>query len=202
MTNDAKNEKNKHQYSRTARIYDWYASGLFSKLRKREFELAQIQPGQRVLVVGIGTGLDLPYLPVTAQVTGIDLSPEMLNKAKLKAGQHDAVFFEMNAERLEFDDETFDVIVMNLVLSIVGDPKRAISEANRVLKRSGSVWILHKEPRKPNAGFMGKAIKLLTSFAGGVDITFSIDELIGDIPLRKNYKEKGLLADIIQLTPY
>ena len=70
-----KNQRNKQKYRSLSFIYDNTVDNYwFNRARQREFELAQIQQNQRVLVVGIGTGLDIPYIPAYAEVVGIDLS--------------------------------------------------------------------------------------------------------------------------------
>lgn len=196
-----KDEQNKRKYRWLSFIYDQTVkTRWFEELRKREFELAQIQPHQRVLVIGIGTGLDIPYLPKTAKITGVDISPEMLAITKKKSEHHDIVFLEMSAEHLDFEDQSFDVIIMNLILSVVNDPKKALREASRVLKPSGSIWLLHKENRALEVSTLRKSLNWITKSIGGADITRSVGELIKDLPLQKSYEEPSLLADIIQLT--
>jgi phosphatidylethanolamine/phosphatidyl-N-methylethanolamine N-methyltransferase len=196
-----KDKQNQRRYRWLSIIYDQTVSTRwFEGPRKREFELAQIQPHQKVLMVGIGTGLDIPYLPKTAKVTGIDISPEMLTVAKKKAEHHDIVLLEMSAEHLDFEDAFFDVIIMNLILSVVADPKQALQEAARVLKPSGSIWLLHKENDGSKVSTLRRGLNRLTTTIGGADITRSVAELISDLPLQKRYEEPFLVADIIQLT--
>lgn len=197
-----KDKQNKRKYRWLSLIYDGTVKmHWFERPRKREFELAQIQPHQKVLVVGIGTGLDISYLPKDAKVTGIDISPEMLAVAKKKAEHHDIVLLEMSAEHLDFEDAFFDVIIMNLVLSVVADPKKTLREAARVLKLSGSIWLLHKENDASKVSTLRRGLNWMTTTIGGADITRSVVELISDLPLQKRYEEPFLVADIIQLTP-
>ena len=81
-----KNEKTKIKYRWLSSVYDLtVGSFLFSRTRQREFELMHIQPNQRILLVGIGTGLDIPFIPPYAEVVGVDMSVEMLSQAPLKA---------------------------------------------------------------------------------------------------------------------
>ena len=94
-----KNDANVRKYHVLSSVYDWFARiPLLERPRKRQFELADIQPGDRVLIVGVGTGLDLLHTPVEATVTGIDLSTDMLRRAKLKAADQDCLLRPMNAE--------------------------------------------------------------------------------------------------------
>jgi phosphatidylethanolamine/phosphatidyl-N-methylethanolamine N-methyltransferase len=195
-----KDEQTKRKYRWLSFIYDrTVKTRWFEEPRKREFELARIQAHQQVLVIGIGTGLDIPYLPKTAKVTGIDISPEMLAVAKQKSEHHDITLLEMSAEHLDFEDEFFDVIIMNLILSVVTDPKQTLREAARVLKPSGSIWLLHKDNDASKVSTLRRRLNKITTTIGGADITRSVAGLINDLPLQKRYKESFLVANIIQL---
>src|SRR5512141_2058779 len=81
------NHWNQIIYRLWAPIYDSTVNQFFMPGRKRALELLHPQAGERVLIVGVGTGADLPLLPAGVDVTGIDLSPEMLAKARLKLKQ-------------------------------------------------------------------------------------------------------------------
>jgi phosphatidylethanolamine/phosphatidyl-N-methylethanolamine N-methyltransferase len=194
-----KNQTNKGKYRLLSFIYDSTVDNpWFNRARRREFELAQIQPDQRVLVIGIGTGLDIPYIPAYAEVVGIDLSKEMLSRAKIKAVNRNISLYEMNAEQLSFEDRSFDIVVLNLILSVVDDPRQTLREVFRVLKPTGSIWILGKFIES-QIGPMRKALSFFTSAIGGANINLSLNELIKDLPLIRNYAEPGVLADIIHL---
>jgi len=138
-----RNDQIRAIYRRLAAVYDLAAGvPLIAQLRTRLFTLAGIGPGQRVLVDGVGTGQDLAHLPASVEVTGIDLSSAMLARARAR-GTH-ATLREMNAEHLDFLDDSFDVVVFSFVLSVVDDPARALAEAARVLVPRGSIWIVGK----------------------------------------------------------
>jgi phosphatidylethanolamine/phosphatidyl-N-methylethanolamine N-methyltransferase len=195
-----KNEANRRKYRWLARIYDLTVKNpLFEQARRREFELAQIQPHQRVLIVGIGTGLDLPYLPPEAEKVGIDLSAEMLAQARSKFSGPELSLLEMGAEDLKFDDASFDVVVMNLILSVVQDPKRALMEAARVLKPDGSIWILGSfASSKPS--FVRKMVTHAAIAVGGGDFSLTLDPLLEGTQLRKQLEERTRVGSIIRLT--
>jgi phosphatidylethanolamine/phosphatidyl-N-methylethanolamine N-methyltransferase len=195
-----KNESNRRKYRRLAAIYDLTVKNpFFERARRREFELAQIRPHDRVLIVGIGTGLDLPYLPAEAEKVGIDLSAEMLARARRNFRDRNLALLEMSAEDLKFDDASFDVVVMNLVLSVVQDPKRALVEAARVLKPGGSVWILGSfASSKPSLA--RKMITRVATAIGGGDFSLSLDHLLEGTTLRKQLDERTLVGSIVQLT--
>jgi phosphatidylethanolamine/phosphatidyl-N-methylethanolamine N-methyltransferase len=194
-----KNKKNLAKYHWLSLIYDAaVGTSLFNGARQREFELAKIQPGQRVLVAGIGTGLDLPYIPLDAEVVGIDLSSDMLSQAQLKAINRNVSLHEMNAEELSFEDWSFDIVILNLILSVVGNPRKTMTEVHRVIKPTGSIWILGKFSEK-RVGFLRKTLSFVTSGLGGANLNLSLNELIRELPLIKVYEEKRFMADIIGL---
>ncbi len=137
-------ERNQTLYTLWAPIYDKVMGPFAGKARRHAIELLNLRAGESVLLVGIGTGLDLPYLPRGARVTGIDLSPDMLRKAQAKASGLDIHLLEMNAQALVFPDTSFDVVILNLILSVVPNGASAFREAWRVLRPGGRAVIFDK----------------------------------------------------------
>jgi ubiquinone/menaquinone biosynthesis C-methylase UbiE len=112
-----------------------------------------------------------------------------------------ARLLEMNAERLDLPDASFDVVIMSYVLSVVGDPRRALAEAARALAPEGSIWILGKFYETP-AGLARRVLSRALTAVGGARLTLSLDAIIGDTRLRVSHRETGSrIADIIQLSP-
>jgi len=99
-----------------------------------------------ILINGIGTGLDLEYLPDGARYTGSDITPLMLRRAEKRAQQSaiDIRLICADSQKLPFKKGSFDIIIMHLILAVVPDPERALQEADRVLKKNGSIYILDK----------------------------------------------------------
>jgi ubiquinone/menaquinone biosynthesis C-methylase UbiE len=194
-----KNEANVRKYRVLSSIYDWFARNpLLERPRKRQFELADIQPGDRVLIVGIGTGLDLEHIPAGAKVTGIDLSADMLRRAEPKVVHQECVLRQMNAEQLDFGDRSFDIVIMNCVLSVVADPAKAVSEAARVLAPPGHIWILGKFIESAPSRSR-RALSAVLTAIGGAELTRSLTEAIGNTPLRVARHERDRLVDIVEL---
>ena len=194
-----KNQKNLQKYRWLSLVYDGtVGTCLFSRARQKEFELAKIQPGERVLIVGIGTGLDIQYIPLNAEVVGIDISADMLFQAQSKVMNRNISLYEMNAEELGFADQSFDVIILNLILSVVGNPRKTMAEVYRVIKPSGRIWILGKFTER-RIGFLRKVLSFVTSALGGANLTLSLNALIHELPLIKVFEEKHFMADIIGL---
>ena len=105
-----------------------------------------LQPGERVLLSGVGTGEDLALLPPEVCALGIDLSPNMLLKAhdKLPGARARTCLVQGDAQRLPVPDGSFDAVVLNLVLSVVPDGRLCMQEALRALKPGGRIVIFDK----------------------------------------------------------
>ena len=103
-------------------------------------------PHAEVLLVGVGSGLDLPLLPRGPRYTGLDLTPAMLARARRKATalKLDIKLDVGDARRLPYGDATFDVVVLHLILAVTPHPERVLIEAARVLRRGGRVLILDR----------------------------------------------------------
>ena len=135
------------------KIYAGY-SGVYDALFKRFFyprikhaiNYMDIKPGERVLDVGVGTGLSLGEYPKTCRVVAVDLSFEMLRKAKEKVCKtrfsHIKVL-NMDAMNIAFKDDSFDKVFISHVVTVVPDPYRLMSEVSRVCKRGGQVVIVN-----------------------------------------------------------
>ena len=113
--------------------------------RKRRESLALLdpRPGERILIVGAGTGADLPYLPGGCTVLATDLTPAMLRRArpKVRGGSHLAV---MDGHRLAVPDGAFDGVVLHLILAVIPDPVRCLREVARALRPGGRVVVFDK----------------------------------------------------------
>jgi phosphatidylethanolamine/phosphatidyl-N-methylethanolamine N-methyltransferase len=134
-------------YRRWAAIYDITFGGISAMGRRRAIAEANALPGGRVLEVGVGTGLALPAYASGKRVTGIDLSREMLSKArerveKLRLTNVDALL-EMDAEQTSFPDASFDIAVAMFVASVVPNPRRLLVELQRVVKPGGHILFIN-----------------------------------------------------------
>ena len=109
---------NRRRYSLYAPVYDAVAERAFRRARRTALDQVLWRPGVRVLLVGAGTGLDLPFLPRDVELHGTDLSPAMVRRLERRAEtlSLDVQAEEMDAENLEYPDDHFDVVVMHLCL--------------------------------------------------------------------------------------
>lgn len=134
---------NQDIYRYYAPIYDQLFGKPMQKSRRRVVELLALQPGERLLVPGIGTGLDLPYIPEGVRITGADTIPEMLSKARRK-GRDGVNLVLMDAQHLIYRNATFDAVLLNMILSVAPNGKKVCEEAWRVLRPGGRLVIFDK----------------------------------------------------------
>jgi phosphatidylethanolamine/phosphatidyl-N-methylethanolamine N-methyltransferase len=134
-------------YRSMAGWYDLVFGASFSEGRRVAVRLANDAPDQTILEVGVGTGLSLPLFRKDARVTGIDVSPHMLAKARLRVARRGLTQVEalrrMAAERLDFPDDHFDAVVVLYVVSVLSDPARFGTALRRVVKPGGRIVIVN-----------------------------------------------------------
>jgi phosphatidylethanolamine/phosphatidyl-N-methylethanolamine N-methyltransferase len=127
--------------------YDVVFGPVFHPGRKAAVRVANDRPGQRILEVGVGTGLSLPYFRPNSRVTGIDISEEMLDKAKHRARRlkldHVEGLHVMDAEHLEFADNSFDAVLALYVASVVPNPAQFAAEMRRVCIPGGTIVLVN-----------------------------------------------------------
>jgi phosphatidylethanolamine/phosphatidyl-N-methylethanolamine N-methyltransferase len=153
----------KAAYRRYAKVYDALFGPVLQPGRKAVMEALECRPGERVLEVGVGTGLSLPLYPPFVRVTGIDLSREMLDKARLRVERRQLSnvegLLEMDAEAMDFPDASFDKIVAMYVVSVVPQPARLLRELHRVCKPDGEIFIVnHVRSANPVVGAVEKSL--------------------------------------------
>jgi phosphatidylethanolamine/phosphatidyl-N-methylethanolamine N-methyltransferase len=144
---DFDREMVEHAYDRWAPVYDLVFGGVFSKGRRAAI-LATNTIGGRVLEVGVGTGISLPQYASNLRVFGTDISEAMLRKAKARVADLRLKNVEglavMDAEKLEFPDNSFDVVMAQYVVTAVPNPEAALDEFARVLRPGGEMILLSR----------------------------------------------------------
>ena len=132
-------------YDRWAPVYDLVFGGVFSKGRRAAIA-ATNRIGGRVLEVGVGTGISLPLYGAHLRIFGTDISEAMLGKARRRVAEFKLENVEglavMDAEKLEFSDNSFDVVMAQYVVTAVPNPEAALDEFARVLRPGGELIIL------------------------------------------------------------
>jgi phosphatidylethanolamine/phosphatidyl-N-methylethanolamine N-methyltransferase len=134
-------------YRRYASFYDNLFGIVFSEGRRLAIERGACSPGRRVLEVGVGTGLSLPVYRDDCDVWGIDISEPMLQCARDRVQRlgltHVKDLMIMDAEDMDFPDNSFDAVMVMYVVSVVNDPARMLREVSRICKPGGDILIVN-----------------------------------------------------------
>ena len=133
-------------YDKLAIVYDVTFGPTLHPGRLQAIERMNIQPGERVLEVGVGTGINLSLYPREAAVTGIDFTASMLEKARERAARKGAApvrLLQMDAADLKFADESFDIVYAAYLISVVPDPVKVAQEMSRVCRPGGRIIFLN-----------------------------------------------------------
>lgn len=157
-------------YEKLSGVYDLTFGPTLHPGRLQALERMAIDAGASVLEVGVGTGINLGLYPRACQVTGIDLSTGMLDKAReriQKKGLRNCRVMEMDAAALSFDDDTFDIVYAPYLISVVPDPVAVAREMRRVCRPGGRIVILnHFKSDNPVLSRIETAISPMTVHIG------------------------------------
>lgn len=181
-------------YTLLAPIYDSIVGSSTQEMRLNSLKRINIETPQLVLINGIGTGLDLPFLPEIHQYTATDLTPAMLDKCKARLTQHNLNMQLHTADvmQLPFENDTFDIVLMNLILAVVPDPLKALKEASRVLKPGGKIYIMDKFIRPGQFAPLRRLLNIfIRHIATRTDVVF--EELLQSCPELKLSKDEPAL---------
>jgi len=161
-------------YDKLAKVYDLTFGPTLHPGRLQAIQRMSIQPGERVLEVGVGTGINLSLYPRQATVTGIDFSSSMLEKARdrvARKGLRNMRLLQMDAADLKFADGSFDIVYAPYLISVVPDPVQVAREMRRVCRPGGRIIFLNHF-LSPN-GMLSRAERLISPFT--IHIGFKAD---------------------------
>jgi phosphatidylethanolamine/phosphatidyl-N-methylethanolamine N-methyltransferase len=161
-------------YDKLAKVYDFTFGPTLHPGRLQAIERMDIQSGERVLEVGVGTGINLSLYPKNCSVVGIDFSGPMLEIARERAARKDVRnvrLLQMDAADLKFADNSFDIVYAPYVISVVPDPVRVAHEMRRVCRPGGRIIVLNHF-QSPNA-ILSRIERLLSPFT--IHIGFKAD---------------------------
>ena len=162
-------------YTLFAPVYDALVGPLTATARRRSLAALGEESPAEVLLVGVGSGLDLPLLPPEPRYAGLDLTPAMLGRAQRKAADL-KLAIQLNvgdARCLPYGDTTFDAVVLHLILAVTPHPERVLTEAARVLRAGGRILILDKFLRRDQKAPLRRLISpLLGVLASRTDVVF------------------------------
>jgi len=170
---------NRRIYRLWAPVYDRALGAVFLPGRRRAIDVLALQPGEHALLVGVGTGADLPLLPPGIRATGLDLSSEMLDRARarLPLSGKDISLVQANAQSLPFEDQAFDAVLLSLILSVVPDPVACLREARRVLRPGGRMVVFDKFLPKGTQASPGRRLLNLITTRLGTDVTRCLEDI-------------------------
>jgi ubiquinone/menaquinone biosynthesis C-methylase UbiE len=189
------NRWNERIYKIWSPIYDhFFNTGPFLRARKQVFQDVSFDKNLRILFVGVGTGADLELLNYKElNITAIDYSDEMLDKARAKFKDSSIEFIKMDAQNLDLADHHFDLVVASLILSVVPDPNQCLKEMIRVLKKGGEMIIFDKfTPKGKDLTPLKKIIRPIIKLLG-TDIGLNFESLY------ENHKETIFVKEDIPL---
>lgn len=176
------NTWNKIRYTIYTPIYDGIA-GIFKASRRKSIDALNIKEGDKVLIVGAGTGLDLEFLPAGCQVIATDITPSMVKKIENRKMKNVEALV-MDGHKLEFENEKFDKIILHLILAVIPDPITCIKECERVLKADGQIAVFDKFVLADHeVSQIRKGLNIISNFLFS-DITRKIEEIISHTQLK------------------
>ncbi len=177
---------NKIRYTLYTPGYDKIAN-VFRESRKRSIDSLGVVAGDKVLIIGAGTGLDLEFLPKDCQITATDITPSMVRKIKdrNKEMELNVEAMVMDGQMLQFENRSFDKVILHLILAVIPDPVACIKEAERVLRSGGEVVVFDKFIRgERKISLLRKGANLFTNFFFS-DITRDLEAIVSKTSLAK-----------------
>ena len=178
------NSWNRIRYRLYAPVYDLAAKPLEGG-RERAVERLDLEAGDRVLILGCGTGRDIEYLPAGVAVTAIDITPAMVRRT---AARGESLGFDVDARvgdagSLPFEEDAFDAVLLHLVLSVVPDPDAVVAETARVLSPHGRISIYDKfVPEGSDPSLPRRVVNPLARFLFA-DLNRRLEPMIADTGL-------------------
>lgn len=180
-------------YASYAVVYDRVFGRVFRESREAVVKNLRIDPGERVLEVGVGTGLCLPLYPSHCDITAIDLSDKMLERAVQRVKELDlrnVKLLKMDAGDMDFPDSGFDVVIAAYVVTAVPDYRKLMEEMIRVSRPGARLILLnHFTQDSPIIAAVEKAISPICARMG-FRTDLSVDEVINGWPLIKERDER------------
>jgi len=186
-------------YDGLARVFDFFRQGDMRRWGDAQKNLFQKMQG-KVLHIGVGTGMEVINFPPGLDITGIDLSPQMLKRALLRAEQYQGKirFCLMNSESLAFPDNTFDTIVTVCVFCTVTQPVVGLQECRRVLKPGGKL-LMFEHVMSKNLVY-GLSLKFMSLFTEKLEGTHLDRDTVANVRKAgfKVQSEQNVYLDIVK----
>ena len=183
------NAWNRVRYTLIAPFYDRVVR--FGPARARSIERLRLQPGERVLIPGCGTGADLPFLPPDVTVVAGDITPAMVRRTRDRAERmgREVDARVMDAAALDLPDAAFDAVVLHLILAVIPDPVGCIREAERVLRPGGRIAVLDKWVPEGEGPSVLRRLANVVARVVATELTRSLGPLVAETSLRVEHRE-------------
>jgi phosphatidylethanolamine/phosphatidyl-N-methylethanolamine N-methyltransferase len=180
-------------YSLIAPFYDLVVARPLHKARRLSLSALPAVAAREVLLSGVGTGLDLPLLPVLHHYTALDFNTAMLSRARPRGAGLQVEWVLGDSMALPFSDTRFDHVVLHLILAVVPEPVLCLNEAARVLKPGGTIILLDKFLLPNRLALLRRALTPLSRrFATRMDVVF--EEVLSEVPQLQLVSDIPLLA--------
>ena len=185
------NSWNKVRYTLYQPVYD-LVGNLFQNYRKKSIAGLHLKPDEKILLVGAGTGLDLPFLRAQKSITAIDITQSMVEQLRDKASELQLKVDArvMDGQKLEFASDSFDVVILHLIVAVIPEPVKCLQEVERVLKPGGRITIMDKFiPPGTRPGLLRRMLNPLTNLLFS-SITRDVDALLRQTSLIKTGSQR------------
>jgi ubiquinone/menaquinone biosynthesis C-methylase UbiE len=202
-TKNKKSQKIKNRYNRVSKVYDLLEKPMeaMSMSKWRQVLIGKVE-GKKILEVGVGTGKNLLYYPKNLEVTGIDFSENMLEKARARVKHTKNIHLTlMDAQNMDFEDNTFDTVVTSCVFCSVPDPVEGLKEIRRVCKNNGKIIMLeHMRSKNKIVGKFMDLINFIPLNIWGANINRQTIVNLKKAGFKtKDIKYKNIWTDIVKL---
>lgn len=182
----------KTSYSLIAPFYDAAIERVTRGIRRQSLS-ALPQTASRMLLAGVGTGLDLPHLPPQHRYVGVDFNRPMLRRALPRAGHLDFLPVQGDVHALPFAEASFDGAILHLILAVVPQPERCLGEIARIVRPGGHIVVFDKFLRRGQTALVRRlANPLLRRVATRLDVVF--EDVLASVPQLSCENDRPALA--------
>ena len=184
----------KSSYRFIAPFYDVFIDRATRRVRRYSLAKLPQQGVERVLLSGAGTGLDFPYLPASHGYIALELTGAMLARAKKKAAGLNMQWVQGDSMALPFASDSFDYVVLHLIMAVVPQPQYCLAETARVLKPGGRILLFDKFLRRGERAWVRRGLTpLMGRLATRLDVVF--EDILEEVPGLRVLTDEPVLAN-------